>query len=256
MEIARKPVSRAWQSTAVGIYWRVLALDRFELDASILDAFERTRAFGFHFYRDRQRYIAAHVAMRLSLCEVLDLLPAQLVISHGPNGKPMLPKDCGWGFNFSHSEDIAIIAAAPSTETDDIGIDIERTRRISKWRSLAQSTFSEVEKHSIREVPFARASQTFLRCWTRKEACVKALGTGLTISLNGFTAGVGPEEVSVHIEADSFRHSLRVRTLFDDDRSIAALAWRPRKTSGHMGNNRYYRSLVDIAYETDMSPWT
>ena len=216
-----------WLRTSDGISWRLVDLDGPLLcdPLSVLDSSERERASRFRFERDRSRYVAAHVALRLSLSEVLQQNPSQIEFHVGPHGKPALSPDLGWVFNLSHSEGMALIAIARNDHMTDIGADIEVVRHVDDWHALAQENFSDAERQVLAARQDQSRASDFLRCWTRKEACVKALGTGLSLHTNSFTAGVEATDCEVLIDAGSGARCVRVRTILETTALIAALAY-------------------------------
>ncbi|HEX7792925.1 MAG TPA: 4'-phosphopantetheinyl transferase superfamily protein [Vicinamibacterales bacterium] len=150
---------------------------------SLLDEIERTRAARFVFERDRRRFIAAHAWVRITLAGYLDLDPASLRFATGSHGKPYLvdaPIDLR--HNLSHAGDRALLAVALG---HDVGVDIEGERAIDV-PALSRRFFAPAESEAIRELPEAEQLQGFLRCWTRKEAFIKARGDGLAFPLSGF----------------------------------------------------------------------
>jgi 4'-phosphopantetheinyl transferase len=76
----------------------------------------------------------------------------------------------------------------------DLGVDVERLRRIEEADQMMERFFSPGERDAIRAMPADERNRAFLRCWTRKEAYVKALGAGLTRPLDAFSVPLGPEE--------------------------------------------------------------
>ena len=66
-----------------------------------------------------------------------------------------------------------------------IGIDIERVDATVDYHDLA-GIFHPVECSTIRALPTRAARDAFYRCWTRKEAVVKALGEGFSRPLAAF----------------------------------------------------------------------
>jgi 4'-phosphopantetheinyl transferase len=150
---------------------------------SLLDENERTRAARFVFERDRSRFVAAHAWVRITLAGYLDVDPASLRFATGPHGKPFLvgaPIDLR--HNLSHAGDRALLAVALG---HDVGVDIECERAIDV-PALSQRFFAPSESEAIRALPEAEQLQGFLRCWTRKEAFIKARGDGLAFPLSGF----------------------------------------------------------------------
>ena len=88
---------------------------------------------------------------------------------YNEHGAPSLPD--GPYFSISHSK--RGIAVAISDEP--IGIDIEAIRPINE--GLVQKTMNPQEQAQIAAA--ANPAQEFIRLWTRKEAYVKMLGTGI-----------------------------------------------------------------------------
>jgi len=70
---------------------------------------------------------------------------------------------------------------------------------------VAERFFSNAERAALRRVPEHEKAIAFFRCWTRKEAFVKVIGTGIGFPLNEF---------DVSIDADSPDALLSVRNDF------------------------------------------
>lgn len=219
----------SWHSIAEGFYLGLVDLDDTTLAAAtaLLDRNETERAARFRFQRDRSRYVAAHAALRMALSELLDQPPESIEIRHGPHGKPALAPEQGWAFNLSHSEGIAVIAAAPLNRVAAIGVDVECTRQISDWQVLAREHFSDAEYGALVATSDIQRSPAFLRCWTRKEACVKAVGSGLTIPVKGFSAGILSDPVTISIDMEETVTNVAVETIFEHESCIISLAWCP-----------------------------
>ena len=148
---------------------------------------ERSKAERFVFERDRRRYLAAHASLRSLLAEHTAIAPDLLEFDEGPFGKPHLLGFAGCAFNLSHSEEVAVVLIAPGGE---IGVDIEMLRPIPDAQALAHRNFSREECISLRAAEPAERDHAFLTGWTRKEACLKAIGSGLSIAPDTFTAGL------------------------------------------------------------------
>jgi 4'-phosphopantetheinyl transferase len=186
-------------------------LDRPDLTpfASVLDDDERRRVDRFVHDVHRRRFVVAHSAVRLILGACLEQPPQWLRFTRTRLGKPGLVGTGELQFNLSHSEDVAILAVARGRE---VGIDVEQQRPVDVL-DLASRFFAPAERESICSLPPHEQESAFFRCWTRKEALVKAIGCGLSMALDAF---------AVHVD-----HSAREQTMssFTADPS-AVRRWR------------------------------
>ena len=73
---------------------------------------EWERARRFVFRRDRNRFVAAHAALREMLSAQCGIPASLLEFDHGPFGKPALVEHAGLRFNLSHSGPLALVASA------------------------------------------------------------------------------------------------------------------------------------------------
>ncbi len=166
-------------------------------DDGSLSAFERERAARLRFDEDCRRYVAAHVALRRVLGAASGREPRALVFDVGEHGKPSLADDAGLFFNLSHSGERALIAV---TRIARVGVDVERARPFERMEDVARRFFSPAEVEALLALPPHERATAFFRCWTRKEAYVKALGEGLGHALDRFAvsldAGAGARFVS------------------------------------------------------------
>ena len=145
---------------------------------------ERRRADRMQLQRVRDRFIAGRGILRSCLASYLNLSPARVVFHYGPQGKPSLQSiPSSIQFNLAHSAGRGVIAV---TRGRPIGVDIEEIRPISDSLAIASRFFSPVESNQLRSLPDSGRNLAFLRCWTRKEAYLKALGAGLSRALDGF----------------------------------------------------------------------
>lgn len=147
---------------------------------------EVARADRFAFERDRNRFIVGRGRMREILARELGRAPAELVFAYSTHDKPSLVQS-PLRFNLSHSQALAALAASRERE---VGIDIEAVRPIED--NIAEQYFSPREVAALRALPKAEQLAAFYRCWTRKEAIVKAIGEGLSHPLNSFDVSLGP----------------------------------------------------------------
>ncbi|HZP83813.1 MAG TPA: 4'-phosphopantetheinyl transferase superfamily protein [Chthonomonadaceae bacterium] len=158
--------------------------------ATTLSPDERARAAAFYFERDRQRFLVGRGLLRALLSAYLGIPARRIAFTYGPRGKPALSEACGCDltFNVSHSHDLALYAI---TRARRIGVDIERIRELDV-EGVAARFFSPAEIAALRALPAQERPAAFFRCWTRKEAFVKARGDGLALPLNQFDVSLTP----------------------------------------------------------------
>ena len=153
----------------------------------LLDRQERDRAARFVFERDRRRFVTAHAWMRLALASCLECPPDSLRFCFASRGKPRLVNpSIDVRFNLSHAGELALLAIALAQE---VGVDVEEHRPV-ETTELARRFFSPVEATALKALPTSEQLAAFYRCWTRKEAFIKALGDGLTFPLDGFEVSI------------------------------------------------------------------
>ena len=123
-----------------------------------------------------ERRIQANVALRETLAGCLQLPPMELRFAEHPGGKPRLAGN-ELQFNLSHSGSWAMIAVSLDIP---VGIDLERPRRFAsaaRFGRLVQRICSPAEQAAVAAAGDPEAF--LLRLWVRKEAVVKAEGTGV-----------------------------------------------------------------------------
>lgn len=143
---------------------------------------ERARADRFHFDKHRRRYIVGRGVLRHLLGAALGLAPGRIAFDYGPHGKPAVA-GAGLAFNLSNSSDLAVIALGGGSP---LGVDVERLRAMDDADAIAQRFFSAPEVEAFRRLDPGDRDHGFFRCWTRKEAYIKAIGDGLTMPLDRF----------------------------------------------------------------------
>jgi 4'-phosphopantetheinyl transferase len=147
---------------------------------------ERERAGRFHFERDQQQYCATRAVLRTLLGAYLQTPPQQLSFQYSDKGKPSIPpqyRGRGVAFNVSHSGELALLGFAQGSE---IGVDIEKIRDDFDSAAIARRFFSAREQEQLSRLPVEQQHHAFFRCWTCKEAFIKALGEGLSHPLDQF----------------------------------------------------------------------
>lgn len=159
---------------------------------TILSDDEKARASRFVFERHANLYRVGRSRLREILSSVSGIPAADLQFEYGAHGKPALSHRTGGDrlkFNMSHSEDLAALAISDGPE---IGIDIEWARPVED--DVAKANFSAAEYSELSRLQGDDWLDAFYRCWTRKEAIVKALGDGLTLPLDAFDVTIGAHQ--------------------------------------------------------------
>ncbi len=155
---------------------------------------ERVRAARFHFQLDRQHFIAGRAWLRRVIAAYLETDPKDLTFVYSEKNKPSLGGahiDTGLSFNISHSGGIALFAF---TRHRQVGVDVEHIRHDFETASIAARFFSQREQEQLASLPLDQRHEAFFRCWTRKEAYIKATGDGLSLPLSQFDVSIAPDD--------------------------------------------------------------
>ena len=162
---------------------------RADLDAEtpsllhVLSPEELAKSAKFREEIHRNRYIRAHGLQRLLISRYTAIAPHLISLSANAFGKPLLDDDqntLGLQFNMSHSGGMAAYAFSLDC---NIGVDIEQLRSDDDLIALAHRYFARAEYEELCGLPASHRMQHFFQLWTRKEAYIKAKGSGLSIDL-------------------------------------------------------------------------
>jgi 4'-phosphopantetheinyl transferase len=189
-----------------------------------LSSDERERAARFVFEEHRRRYQVAHGALRVLLGQQLGLEPDVLSFVTNRHGKPFLPPELGCAFNMGHSDEFALIACAPGRAGFELGVDIEAVRTVRDAADLALLHFTPSEQNELSACPVDERNRLFLSGWTRKEACLKAVGSGLSISPSTFECGLAAVPASTRIVTADGTVEVLVESIDVDSGHLAAVA--------------------------------
>lgn len=175
-------------------FWLDLPDEQLEDLRQILSEDQFRRARGFRFLRDQNRFVATHGRIREILSGYLALAPERIRFVYNKHGKPELENRSETErlrFNLSHSEDVALLGISGGFR---VGVDIERTKPDRSTEGIARRFFTPNELDVLNTLPEDQRVAAFYRCWTRKEAYIKAQGEGLSIPLNQFEVSISLEE--------------------------------------------------------------
>ncbi|MFD3701219.1 4'-phosphopantetheinyl transferase family protein [Streptomyces sp. NPDC058646] len=152
-----------------------------------LDDHERKRAASFVQPHDRLLYVSAHVGLRRLLSAYLGVPPGEVHLGRapcpgcgGPHGRPVvMDAPVPLHFSLSHSVGLAIFGVA----TSPVGVDVERVPSM-ETAELCMSALHPAEQAELSALPAGERPMAFGRLWTRKEAYLKGIGTGLSRDLS------------------------------------------------------------------------
>lgn len=171
--------------------------------AELLSSDERQRGARFATHVLRERFIAARGQLRELLSSYVGLSPAAIRFDYGAEGRPSLSgaaARAGVHFNLSHSGDVVVYAIS---RAERIGIDVERVKQFPGMQPIAERFFSPAERQQLATVPPDALPLAFYRCWTRKEAYLKAMGLGLAAPPGDVDVSVSPRWSLVHFAPDA-----------------------------------------------------
>jgi 4'-phosphopantetheinyl transferase len=155
-----------------------------------LSADERARAARYRRPRDRQRFERRRGWLRQVLGAYLGLPPADVRLEYGAHGQPLVAGRTGLRFSLSHADGRVLCALGTGRR---IGVDLACARPGPADDAVARALFAPGEIAGLRALPPEARGPAFHRCWTRKEAYVKARGEGLALPLDAFEVSLAPE---------------------------------------------------------------
>jgi 4'-phosphopantetheinyl transferase len=167
--------------------------------ANLLSEDERARRDRYRFARDRAAFTAGRGRVRQILSGYLQAPPQSLVFDYGRHGKPQLAG--GPAFNYSDTGRLGCLAVL-TPGAGPVGIDIEEMKS-RDYLKLAERYFSPAEFSRLQALNASDQAASFFRGWTRKEAFLKAVGTGLSTRLDAFETSMGSGEPARMLRIDA-----------------------------------------------------
>lgn len=129
----------------------------------------------------------SHAILTPILSHYLKVPETAILLGAGAHGKPFLAAPLHEPpiyFNLSHSGDYMVLIFS----TVEVGIDIEYVDRDTKIDKMARRFFHPVEYETLLSLDVRNKKKHFFVLWTIKEAFLKGLGTGLSLSTSSFYA--------------------------------------------------------------------
>jgi len=165
-----------------------IALDSYRGDEALLSGAEGARFRRMRSTAKRREFLVGRSAMRRVLGRLMRTEPQDVRFELGAHGKPGVAGEHRLYFNLSHSSERAVLAV---TRGGPVGVDIEAARPGRPFHRLAKRFFAAPEYESLQGLSATEFADGFYRLWTLKEAYLKAIGTGLTLSSRAFEIDAG-----------------------------------------------------------------
>lgn len=138
---------------------------------------ERDRARRFWQVMDCNRSVMSWMVLRSVIGAMLDTRPENVTVVRALAGKPSVqPRP---GISISHAGNLAVVTFSSDM---DIGVDVETIEQDDALLLAVMGTLSPQELAYFSTHQMAK-SEFLLRAWTRKEAAVKVLGSGISTDL-------------------------------------------------------------------------
>lgn len=146
---------------------------------------DRSAAARFRDEHAQALFMAGRQAQRDILSRYVSQSPNEIRIDRPAQGKPVLGHHSQLHFSFSRRGAHALMAVA----TVPVGVDLELPRSGWHARELMAVIGSAAERERVAALPATHQADAVMRCWTAKEACVKATGWGLALAPHRFEVG-------------------------------------------------------------------
>jgi 4'-phosphopantetheinyl transferase len=199
-------VPESWQPAAAWTPPDSRVIDIWRLDLTIREQdwevvspeeAERARRIIIDHKRDQKAAARAHLRRILSL--YTGAKATELQFEYGEHGKPSLPGYPDLSFNLSHSERFGLLGI---TRDILIGVDVEHARPGRAFEDISERFFSEQERRQLLSLAAEDRAHAFYRAWTRKEAYLKAWGTGLSFASSRFTISYIEDDAGSVLETE------------------------------------------------------
>lgn len=200
---------------------------------------EKARGDRFRFEKDRRRFVVARGVLRCLLGEQFKRSPGDIQFCYSEYGKPALARssienqpaaDCGFHFNLSHSGEIALCVLGGDRT---VGVDIEYLKDIQRLDGMMERCLTPQELTEVQQQPASEHLKAFLQRWTCKEAYLKAIGLGLTQSMQSVEVTINPAQLTVVPQACSAGWHLNVLDLPDNYVGASVIAGTAIVTTHH-----------------------
>ncbi|MFD9375467.1 4'-phosphopantetheinyl transferase family protein [Streptomyces sp. NPDC059999] len=220
-----------FETTDALVWWWRIPTGRYrERDRGLLDSAELNRVQQMKSTQAQVEFITCRAAVRKALSGVFHVPATDISIGRNPcpgcgsaeHGPPALRHPATpWSISLAHTSGLGVLALSPF----QVGIDVERIRELDV-EQLDAPVLTPAERRAVRAMPEGPSRATaFLRCWTRKEAVLKAVGIGITTDLTALeTRSWAPGPAHITLSALGSPTTWRVADVLAPAGWTAALA--------------------------------
>jgi 4'-phosphopantetheinyl transferase len=167
-------------------------LSLFDDTIPLLSDEKREKIRRFIRIEDALRTLVGERMIRKIISERFGSSPYEILIGLDQYGKPHFRNRNDFYFNISHSGVWVVCAVG----IKPVGVDVEQVVPVDL--NVARNYFSPEEYMDLMGVDDGRKLDYFYELWTLKESFIKAVGKGLRIPLNSFSARIHNEEIELH----------------------------------------------------------
>ena len=151
---------------------------------------KKEKLLKYKFDIDRKLSLYSELMVRYQIWNEHGIHNQQIVFSKNDNEKPFLRGYPNFHFNISHTRN----AIAVGFSNNKVGIDIERIK--TPDLKIAKRFFTASEKDYL--FSCKNHEVAFCEIWTKKEAYIKYIGTGLSTQLDSFCVLDNPISVTIY----------------------------------------------------------
>jgi 4'-phosphopantetheinyl transferase len=177
-----------WRASLNQPTWWVQKLGRM-LSPEELRQAERLRSD-----KERQGFMVARGLLRAILSRYLDVEPTQLRFAGDAYAQPTLispsPRE-RLSLSLSHAHELALIALTPGRR---IGVGLGYLHPVPEMERIAEGLLSPQEKKIWQALPPSEKLRAFFKCWTCKQAYLKARGAGAGLAPGRLAVALVPAE--------------------------------------------------------------
>lgn len=166
----------------------------------------------------RKTSLTGYTLLRMELARRLNKDPNEIRYTYSSGGKPGLENE-NLHFSISHTKDSFVFALS---EIPEIGIDLEELNKVVYFEGVVKRFFSQAEYDFIFKSAKSSRDRFFL-LWTRKEALLKSIGTGIVPQLslievckrvNHIDRRLIEDFKNVHLKNDYFIYSMKFNSYY------------------------------------------